>query len=286
MPVPRANVTETPAEVGAAASSSPNVCVVFGCSSKGPLKAPQAFGGAAWKTMAATFGAGPGPKAAAYAAAKTDADFIYIRLPATAVAGFTSTPDVIGMTGGASATVTAPVGGTAVDSHEVSIAFPTGGTVGTTGMHFLTTIDGVDGANTALLTATTITVTLDGQSYVVHLHTGDTITTGDALTFYTLPPSAAILPQTVTRAKAATTPSTSSLVAGATPGPVDAYEVTVKVVDGGSSDGTTVYGVTVSYTLDGGNNWSPKTALTGGSLVLLDGMLMATEIRRKLPPTS
>ena len=62
MPVPSANITEVPASVGIAPSSSTKTCGFFGCSSKGPLFMPQAFGGGDITDLPSTFGSGPAVK--------------------------------------------------------------------------------------------------------------------------------------------------------------------------------------------------------------------------------
>ncbi|MFT3773010.1 MAG: DUF2586 family protein [Minicystis sp.] len=259
MSVPAANVTETPAEVGIAPSSAPNVCVFFGCSSKGPLLQPQSFG--AFKAMASAFGCGPTPKLAAYANAKTGADFVFIRLPASAVAAFTSSVTKTG-----TGTFVATVSGTPTDNYEVVLIFTVGGTIGSAGISYKYSLDGGTTFTTPTTLGTATTITLASTGLTVNLTATQTVVTNDQITFYTMPGSQAILTRTVTRANSGS-PSTATFTVSGTP--EDAYELVLQVVDGGT---VATAGITVRYSLDGDNTFTPKIALgTGNSIALSDG---------------
>jgi hypothetical protein len=256
MSAPAANVTEVPASVGIAPTSSTKVCVFFGCSSKGALLTPTPFG--SYKDCASSFGSGPTVKAAAYSNVKTNANFVFIRLPAAVVAATTSAVVKTG-TGTFVATIT----GTPLDNYEVVLIWTTGGTIGTSASYKYS----LDGGTTftaiaALGVATTISLT--GTGLTVNLTAGHTAVALDQIVFNTFPASSSIQPLTTTRVAA----STSAITAAGSPN--DDYDVIFRVIAGGTIG---VAGITYQLSLDGGRTFSATTALgVANSLLLPDGV--------------
>ncbi len=260
MSVPSASLTEVPASVGIAPSSSTKVSVVFGCSSKGPLLQPQAF--SAFADCAATFGCGPAVKSAAYTNAKTNADFVFIRLPAAVVAATTSAVDKTGVVG----TLNPTVAGTPLDNFEVVFTITTAGTTGTSFSYKLS-LDGGTTFGAPVAVTTALSIALTGTGLTVSYLTGQTALLNDTFSFNTFPAAGSILPLTITRANPGS-PSTSVITATGTPN--DAYEVVFRIIAGGT---VSTAGITYQYSLDGGRNYSSVAALgTATSVALLDGV--------------
>jgi hypothetical protein len=265
MGVPAATVTEVAPAAAPAPSSPPNICVFVGPSSKGPLATPTSFGAGNITGLASTFGTGTGVKGAAYVAAKTAVQFVFLRVAKTAVAASTSSLDLSGIAGTLVPTVT----GTPLDNYEVIVEFTVGGTVGISGIFYRYSLNGGEDytAATALGTATTITLTDpdadSGTGLTVNLTGAQTVIADDSFTFHTFPASASILPLVTTRADASTANVTAS---GA---PEDAYDGRLEILTGGIIGEA---GITYRYSLDGGETWTPETALgTALTLPLVDG---------------
>lgn len=256
MDLPSADVQEVPAGASPVPVSAGGICVTVGCASAGSLNTPTPFSNK--DTLTGTFKTGPGVKAAAYANGKTGKSGVFVRAAAVARAASISAIDTANVTG----TITPSVTGTPLDFHEIAVAFPTGGTTGVSGIEYQLIIDGVEGTATALDTATSIAITVDGATLTLALGSGKTVNNDDYLEFYAQPASQSILPSTTTRVGS----STSTFTLSGTP--EDWYDAILEVVTGGTVGQP---GIVVRYSLDGGYTESVKTNLTGSTLLLNDG---------------
>ena len=205
-----------------------------------------------------------------YIAAKCPVPTVWIKVPATAVNAQASAVDHSGVTGTATHFV---VGGTILDGYDVVVDWSIGGTFGTSATYKVS----LDGRNTfgspitqgASLTVQ-ITGTLNGVSIAtgitVTVTTSETVIANDVIKFFTLPPSASILPQVITRVNS----STATITPSGTPN--DKYEVQIVF---GSTTGARVtvgnVGLTYDYTLDNGYTWTRGNAVpTSGIFTLAD----------------
>jgi hypothetical protein len=257
MTLPSANIQEVAASPSLAPRSSTRSCVTFGCAADGPFT-PTFIGNL--DLLKNTFKGGPGMKSAAYTLAKTGASGIFIRLPATAVAATKTAVTKVG-TGTSVITLT----GTPNDSYEIKSVVVTGGTIGTSAT-IKVSLDGGEtyGANVPLGVATTYLI--PGTGVTINYGAG-TVVAADYITASTTAASASNLPATLTRVDASTW---TAAIAGA---PVDAYEVLLEWLTGGTV-GTA--GATYRYSLDGGRTFLPETALgVDLTITLMDGTVAA-----------
>lgn len=229
-----------------------NVCCYIAPSSKGPLKQPLAFGSP--EDAFGTFGAGPLAKGAAYGS-RSRASYLAIRVPAVAEA---ATVSAITKPTGKTVSVT----GTPLWGYDVIVVITTGGTIGTSASYKYSLDGGVTYTAPATLGVAT-SIVLTGTGLTVVLTSGEAYSTNDEIRFWTKPAAQAIAPVTVTRVGT----STSAITMTGTP--EDEYEIAFEVLTGGTI-GTA--GIVFRYSLDGGENWSPNTALgTANTFVLQDG---------------
>lgn len=260
MSVPSANLTEIPAAVGIAPSSSTKVKVTFGCSSKGPLLQPQSF--SQFQDCAMIFGCGPAVKEAATVNAKTNAEFVFIRLPAITGVPTKSAVDNTLVTG----TAVPTIAGTPTDNFEVVVVITTAGTTGTSFSYKVSTDAGLTFTAPIAIT-TALSFLVAGTGIIVSYLTAKTFVLADTFSFSTFAGSSAILPVTITRANPGA-PSTSVITV--TGLPEDDYEAIFRVIAGGTI-GTA--GITYQYSLDGGSNYTAVGALgTATTVALLDGI--------------
>jgi hypothetical protein len=225
------------------------VHLVIGCSTDGPLNTPRTVG---YSALCDTFGGGPAVKAAAYVAARNEANVIFVRIPATARAASFETR--LGeWTGGTGITPT----GTPTTGCLLKIKVIVAGTVGTTGASYQVSTDGglTYGATTTLLT--NLTIVANGVTV--------TFTTGQAfegtLAILCLPASATVYGTTVTKDG-----SSGKMAFSGTP--IDQYEIRAEIIKGGT---TGTEGITLRYTLDGGRRWTEALRLgTANTFVLVD----------------
>ena len=258
MTLGKASLTEKPRGASLAAVSNARAFVTLGCSSKGALNTPAATGTP--KGTVDGFGCGPAVRAHCYKQAKTGAEGLFVRVKATARAASKSAVDVASWAGTSVPTLT----GTPNAAYDVRVKATTGGTVGSSGIFTAISYNGGDFSTPAALgTATTLAI---GTTGLTLNFAAGTITTGAIAAFWTRPASAAILPETVTRANSGT-PSTGDFSVGGSP--EDDYEVIFEILTGGTSDGTNVTGE-ARYSLDNEVNWTSIT-LSEASITLLDG---------------
>lgn len=258
--LPTGRVTFRRASAGVVAPPT-DVVAVIGCSSDGEYYDPYQFSDE--NTLAEERGIGPGVKAGAYSIARTGAPILFCRVPATARAAYRSALDLSEVTG----TATPTASGTPTDGYDVVIRVTTGGTIGTNAISYTVSTNGGDTAGTPQTMAIVGPYTIVVGGVTLTFTPAQTLVTNDVIRFYTLPASAAILTQTITRAE--DPPSTGSITLSGTP--ADAYEVLVEVLRGGTA-GTA--GMAVRYALDGGASGSFSRELQLGtetSLDLLDG---------------
>lgn len=259
MTLPYARLVEVPPDLPQFATAPADVCFHIGCSSKGALLTPTPFGGQQIKTAEATFGCGPLPREGGYIQGKVPVQFGFIRVPATARVATKSTPATVR---NVSSDFTTTLSGTPTDGADVVLTFTLGGTTGTGPISYTVSTDGgvTTGAPVSLATGLTIVI----LGVTITLGSGKIVTTGDVVTWWQMPASAAILPSTVTRAGT----STSTMTPSGTPN--DGYEVQVIFRSSGTV-GTT--GITYTVSLDGGRTISPETALgTATTILPLDGL--------------
>lgn len=262
MSVPSASVTVVQSGVGIQSSPVTDVCVVAGCCSKGPLGTDTVISGggprslSTIKALTDLYGTGPAVKAAAYQFAKVQKTFIFVRLPATAVAATKTAVTKVG-----TGTSVMTLSGTPTDAIELKMLVVLGGTIATGPITIKISKDaGVTyGANVSLGVGTTYVIPDTGLT--INFGAG-TLVTADYITASTTAPSQSILPLTTTRVAASTCAVTA---AGS---PEDAYEVRFEVMTGGTIG---VAGIIYRYSLDGGYTYSPLTALgTDVTALLLD----------------
>lgn len=262
MSVPSASVSVVQSGVGILSTPAGNVCAVAGCSSKGPLATATVLSGGGPRSLSSIlactdlYGTGPAVKAAAYQFAKVQTTYIFLRLPATAVA---ATKSAVTFTGTGTSVVT--LTGTPLDAYEIKVVCTTAGTIGTSASIKVSLDGGVTyAAPVALGVATTYVIA--GTGLTLNFAAG-TLVLADSATATTTAASQSVLPLTTTRVAASTSAITA---AGA---PEDAYEVRLEILTGGTR-GTA--GIIYRYSLDGGRTFTPSIALgTDVTILLLDG---------------
>lgn len=235
--LPSATLVEVPPEGQIVATAPANVAVYFFCSSKGPLSTPTPFGSQQQALSETVFGCG-GVREMGYCQAKVPVPCVGIRLPKTSTPGTKSTPVI---TADATSTWTAALTGTPTDGLDVVLTFTIGGTTGSAGIKYTLSTDGgfTTGPEVALGTATSITI----GGVAIALGTAKLVVATDFATWWTEPPSATILPATVTRVGS----STSTMVFSGSP--EDGYEIGIYFVTGGTVGAP---GITFQYALDAG----------------------------------
>jgi hypothetical protein len=160
MTQPKVTLVEQDGALGVLPSSAGALLAVIGVATAGALNTPSTYGRA--KDLIAAFstaGVNPGPavEAAAHYIERYGRPVVFTRV-AGSVAGTMGVIDVTGMTGTSVATIAAsPVPN---DDADVWVKFPTGGTIGVTGIVYQVSLDGgVNyGPKTALGTASNLTV--------------------------------------------------------------------------------------------------------------------------------
>jgi hypothetical protein len=259
--LPSATVEEESGGVNPVDLPPDDVCVFIGPCSKGPLFQPFQFNNV--NALASKFGCGPGVKSKAYALAKTGATGLFVRIPATSVAAYKSAVDKSDLT---DPTLNPTVSGTPTDGFEVVILFTAGGVTGTTGISYKVSLDGGETFGSAVALGTGLTISPANTGLTITLVTGKNVSINDSFSFYTLPASSTILPQTTTRANSGAPSTATFTVSGA---PEDAYEVLLEILTGGTV-GTV--GIVYRYSLDGGRTFTGRKQLgTANSIQLLDG---------------
>jgi hypothetical protein len=160
MTQPKIAITEQDGALGVLPPSAGALFAVAGVATAGPLDTPTTFGRV--KDLVAAFsiaGVNPGPaiEAAAHYIERYGRPVVFTRI-AGATPGTMGTIDVSEMTGTSVASIAASPAPN--DDADVVVYFPTGGTVGTTGIVYQVSLDGgVNfGAKTALGTANNLTV--------------------------------------------------------------------------------------------------------------------------------
>jgi hypothetical protein len=258
--LPSATVEEESGGVNPIDLPPDEVCVFIGPCSKGRSVLRQYIGGGAIQTLADERGCGPAVKACAYSLAKTGAPALFYGLAPNSVSATTSTPDLSDFTNDAAFV---SITGTPLNGYEVIIEFSLGGVVGTGPITYRYSLDAGATYSGSISLGTDITFVLTDSGLTVTLATGEAITTGDSITFYTRPASSTILPRTTTRAGSSTAAFT---VTGT---PEDDYDVVFEVLTGGTR-GTD--GIVYRYSLDGGETFTGKKQLgTAVTVQLLDG---------------
>lgn len=258
MSVPSATVDVISSGAAIVQGDPSKVIAVLGCSSKVPSggsKKPYQYTKAT--DCLSDMGCGPGVKAAAQLAAKTGNPFIFLHIPATAVAAAIGTLDSSGKAGTSVVTAT----GTPTDGYEVIFLVTTGGTIGTSAS-FRYSLNGGDDYSGIIALSTATTYLIPGAGVTLHFAAGTLVAT-DTVVFSTTPASQTILPLTVTKANS----STSAITASGSP--EDEYEVRLEILTGGTR-GTA--GIVYRYSLDGGGEFTPARQLgTAQSVDLDDG---------------
>lgn len=258
--LPKATVDVLPNGLGIITSPPDQVHVVMGCCSKGPVTNPyQPYALGSLAGLTGNFGCGPAVKAAAYTFAKTQAPFIFIRVPATAITAAKSAVDKSGVAGTLVPTVT----GTPNDEYNIVFVFTVAGTIGVAGIFYKWSKDGGQTFTTPAALGVATTVTLTGTGLTANFTGAQTVLLNDTFTLTTVAPAPAILPQAVTRADA----STATLVASGTP--EDEYDFLLEVLTGGTVGS---FGIVYRYSLDGGRTFTASKQLgTDISIQILDG---------------
>lgn len=240
-------------------------CFIF-CSSKGTNNQLVPLGSQQQGPAEVIFGAGP-VREAYYISSKVPVQSLWVKVPATSVAGSASAPAFTG-TGTAASFV---IGGTILDGFDVVVVITTAGTIGTS-YAYKVSLDGgaTFGAPISVTTSVTmaITGTLNGASITtgitVTLTTSQTFVLGDQIAFWTQPPSASILTTVVTRVNS----STSTMTPSGTPN--DGYEVLVIF---GTTTGARVTigtpGLTYAASYDGGLTSTPAAAVPLNGVIVL-----------------
>jgi len=246
---------------------------IVGVSDSGPIATPAAF--SRTKDVISNFGGGPLVEAACYYITAYDQPVLLTR--ATASVAATETAIVVtGITGTSAVTVGGDT--TANDDYEVVLKIVTGGTVGTTGITYQTSLDGGRSfsAVTALGVATSIVIPGSGGIGFA-LGTG-TLVAGDTASYRTTAPNWASGDLTVALAalKVSTTPwDVCSIV-----GPIDATSF--------AAIGTSFSGMPEKFWIGhtriqtiGESESAYKTALDGifGSLATTVGGLCAASVK-------
>lgn len=269
-PYPEASVEEISPGAAFAQTGIPDVVVIAGPSSKGPLNAPRLLTDIA--TLVATFGTGDAVKKAAYLLARVAAAVVFLRMTTANVAGVLGA--VVAVLNGSSTITSHVLSGTPTSGADVVILFgAVGGNTGTGPIAYQVSTDGGNtyGATQALGSGLTITV----LGVTLTLITNKVVTAGDTLAWLQTVASSTVLPVNtsgVTGSSAITVTTTATLV--------DAYEVAWKCVDDGNGGaGFTIGAAGVSakyeYTLDylaPSPTWFPAAFLgTANTLALIDG---------------
>ncbi|HVH51980.1 MAG TPA: DUF2586 family protein [Gaiellaceae bacterium] len=229
MPVPSVTIKKVDYQTGSAAPSPVGVLAIIASASSGPVNAPSSYASDA--QAFSDYGPSPLSEDTSYTLAVAGVPPIPIR-PTTSVAaayGTITTSFAGGSTSVPSAGTTHPV-----DYYNVIIQFPTGGTIGTTGIVWQYSLDG---GNTFsgpqnLGTSTTITIpnfAPSGSPGVSFSMGAGTVTTGDFFTCPTTPPLAndSDLTASLEALRVSTLPWEGVLIDfpmdGSTPGQVDTW---------------------------------------------------------------
>jgi len=181
--LPSVQINELDGALGVLPSGSSYFAIV-GVSDSGPIATPAAF--SRTQDVISNYGAGPLVEAACYFIAAYDQPVLLVRATAS-VAATESVIVTTGVTGSSAVTVGADT--TANDDYEVVLRVVAGGTVGTTGITYQTSLDGGRSwsAVTALGVATSITIAGSGGIGFA-LGTG-TLVAGDTASFRTIAPN-------------------------------------------------------------------------------------------------
>jgi len=268
MPVPSVVITELDGALGVLPSGASYFAIV-GVSDSGPIATPAAF--SRTQDVISNFGGGPLVEAACYFITAYDQPVLLTR--ATASVAATETAIVVtGITG--TSVVTAGADTTANDDYEVVLKIVTGGTVGTTGITYQTSLDGGRSwsAVTALGVATSIVIPGSGGIGFA-LGTG-TLVAGDTASYRTTAPNWAS--GDLTAALAALKVSTTPFDVVSIIGPIDATSFAAIGTSFAGMPEKAWIGHTRIPTI-GESESAYKTALDGifGSLSSTVGMLCA-----------
>jgi hypothetical protein len=246
--LPSASITVRSQRQPAAPSSRIHACA--GVASKGPFT-PTSVGNL--DALTETFGFGPAVKAAAYQLGKTGAPVVFRRVAPTVVAADIGDPTLDDWTGANPPALS----GTPNDHYNVVFEIVTGTVLGTAtyrvstnGGEDYTSAVATPGDGIITLTGTGITVTLTGA-------------VGGSFTFEGYPASQSIMPVVATRV------GSSTSVVTITGTPLDAYEIVLETLTGGTI-GTA--GIVVRVSLDGGRTFTKALRLgTANTLQIDDG---------------
>ncbi|AKF06077.1 DUF2586 family protein [Sandaracinus amylolyticus] len=162
MSQPAVRQTELDGALGILPPSSGDMLAVLGVSSTGPVATPAAYGSVS--ALVADFGSGPLVEAAARHIETTGNRVIVVRTGQT-TSGDVGTIDDDDVAG--TSVITETTGNAPVDDYEIVVEIVTGGTRGTTGITYRTSLDGgrTWGAVTALGTATALAIPGTGVSF-------------------------------------------------------------------------------------------------------------------------
>lgn len=188
---------------------------IVGVSDSGPIATPAAF--SRTQDVIANYGAGPLVEAACYYINAYNRPVLLSRATGS-VTATESTIDVTGVTG--TSVVTAGADTTANDDYEVGFRVITGGTVGTTGITYVTTLDGFRSLSAVTALGTANTITVPGSGGVGFALAAGTLVAGDSAKYRTIAPnwSASDLTAAITALKVGTSPWDVLSVVG----PIDA----------------------------------------------------------------
>lgn len=182
MTLPGVTITELDGALGVLPPSAGRLLAVVGPSSDGPLNLPATY--ARTKPMIETFGAGPLVEAAALAIEKYQKPIVMVRT-GDSVAGTVGAVNDDAVSGTAVVTVAADE---PVDDLDVALRIVSGGTVGTAGITYQTSVDGGNSWSTIRALGTAVDVDVDGAGVSFELGTG-TLLAGDTATVRTTAPA-------------------------------------------------------------------------------------------------
>lgn len=179
--IPSVNVQVLQNSLGVLPASDGSLYAVVGPTSRGPVNAPATYGRAT--DIQADFGTGPAVEAACTIVSTTGNAVCIVRTAATSAGNFT-TINVSGKTG--TSTITLDTG-LADDDYDVVFTVTNGGTVGTTGITFTTSLDGSVNTSAVQSLGTANTYALPGAGGATIKFGTGTLVTGDVVTFSTTP---------------------------------------------------------------------------------------------------
>lgn len=181
MPLPTVDITKTDGNTGVVKPGATGILAIIAPSQQGTVNLASAYASA---TQAKTyFGVGLLVEAAAWDMDRSGNSVVLVRATAS-TAGAYGTIDDSGVAGTSVITAGAPV--PLDDYANVTFLFLTGGTVGTTGITYKYSLDGISfSATTALGTANTITIPNSGVGIAL---AAGTIVANDVVTFNTTGP--------------------------------------------------------------------------------------------------